>query len=387
MSYSMFTITHVCSSNLDTIVIEKQIAIYISTSPSNVTAMIMDEEEYYSSAQNDALTIIIYPDDNDSPMSTEAILEKLQKMISDDACEWVTQDTICTIAEEEEEVSIDENEALEIWRDIPHEERTLHLNVLPNPDGELIQPRHNTDSELLINEAISSPTESQLKRDPTLLEFDNVQRVDIADIDQILWDTPVIITNVLPKDLQYSILTRKELMIDKYGDTTVRTGNRETLIENGFTNSMPMTISNALDLRKNGSIHNDCGTIVFSPVKELPSDFISELKPLCDCFPNESRSKLIEKKFTLTIASEGFGIGMHKHNPAMFMLLVGNKKWYMSSSDDLEGVIDTHPGFYRDLSSHKCIQRPGEVLYVPNEWYHEIFNLDYTVGIQALPDQ
>lgn len=383
----MFTITHVCSSNLDTIVIEKQIAIYISTSPSNVTAMIMDEEEYYSSAQNDALTIIIYPDDNDSPMSTEAILEKLQKMISDDACEWVTQDTICTIAEEEEEVSIDENEALEIWRDIPHEERTLHLNVLPNPDGELIQPRHNTDSELLINEAISSPTESQLKRDLTLLEFDNVQRVDIADIDQILWDTPVIITNVLPKDLQYSILTRKELMIDKYGDTTVRTGNRETLIENGFTNSMPMTISNALDLRKNGSIHNDCGTIVFSPVKELPSDFISELKPLCDCFPNESRSKLIEKKFTLTIASEGFGIGMHKHNPAMFMLLVGNKKWYMSSSDDLEGVIDTHPGFYRDLSSHKCIQRPGEVLYVPNEWYHEIFNLDYTVGIQALPDQ
>ena len=59
----------------------------------------------------------------------------------------------------------------------------------------------------------------------------------------------------------------------------------------------------------------------------------------------------------------------------------------MSSSDDLEGVIDTHPGFYRDLASHKCIQRPGEVLYVPNEWYHEIFNLDYTVGIQALPDQ
>ena len=387
MSYSMFTITHVCSSTLDTIVIEKQIAIYISTSPSNVTAMIMDEEEYYSSAQNDALTIIIYPDDNDSPMSTEAILEKLQKMISDDACEWATQDTICTIAEEEEEVSIDENEALEIWRDIPHEERTLHLNVLPNPDGELIQPRHNTDSEL---NAISSPTESQLKRDPTLLEFDNVQRVDIddiADIDQILWNTPVIITNVLPKDLQHSILTRKELMIDKYGDTTVRTGNRETLIENGFTNSMPMTFSNALDLRKNGSMHNDCGTIVFSPVKELPSDFISELKPLCDCFPNESRSEFIEKKFTLTIASEGFGIGMHKHNPAMFMLLVGNKKWYMSSSDDLEGVIDTHPRFYRDLSSHKCIQRPGEVLYVPNEWYHEIFNLDYTVGIQALPDQ
>ncbi|GFH61816.1 hypothetical protein CTEN210_18292 [Chaetoceros tenuissimus] len=385
MSYSMFTITHVGNSNLDTVAIEKQIAEYISTSHSNVTVM----KDEYSSAQNDALTIIVYPDeenDNDVPTSTEAIFDKLNNLISDESCEWATKDTTCTITtEEEEEVSIDENEALELWRNIPDEERTLHLNVLPNPDGELIQPRHNTDSEL--TEVISSPTESQLKRDPTLLEFDNVERVDIANIDQISWDKPIIITNVLSDELQNSILTRKQLMIDKYGDTTVRTGNRETLIENGFTNSMPMSLDDAWDIRNHGSMQNDCGTIVFSPVKELTSDFISELKPLCDCFPNESKSDPIEKKFTLTIASEGFGIGMHKHNPAMFMLLTGRKKWYMSNSEDLEGVIDTHPGFYRDLSSHKCIQQPGEVLYVPNEWYHEIFNLDYTVGIQALPDQ
>ena len=49
-------------------------------------------------------------------------------------------------------------------------------------------------------------------------------------------------------------------------------------------------------------------------------------------------------KFTLTLASEGFGIGMHKHNAAMFMLLLGEKKWYMTSGGDLEGDSETFIG-------------------------------------------
>ena len=69
-----------------------------------------------------------------------------------------------------------------------------------------------------------------------------------------------------------------------------------------------------------------------------------------------------------------------------FMLIEGVKKWYMCSSDGLEADTDTHPGFYREKSTHKCIQKSGEVLYVPTEWYHEIFNIsEYTAGIQALP--
>ncbi len=47
-------------------------------------------------------------------------------------------------------------------------------------------------------------------------------------------------------------------------------------------------------------------------VKSLSHGFISELSPLMDSFPNENEASPIAKKFTLTIASEGFGIGMHK---------------------------------------------------------------------------
>jgi ribosomal protein L16 Arg81 hydroxylase len=200
----------------------------------------------------------------------------------------------------------------------------------------------------------------------------------------------VIITNaVVPETVPKTILDKQELKA-LYGNVKVRTGNRETLIDNGFMNSIPKRLADALEETNNTS-NTECGTIVFSPIQELPDTFIDELHELMDAFPSCTNSDISigKMKFTLTIASEGFGIGMHKHNAAMFMLLVGRKKWYMTDSANLDGIVsesETHPRFYRELSSHKCIQQAGEVLYVPNGWYHEIFNLEYTLGIQALPE-
>ena len=200
-------------------------------------------------------------------------------------------------------------------------------------------------------------------------------------------------------------------MLSLFPDCEVRTGNRETLAENGFVNSKPMTLADALTKPGGGGDNSsECSRIIFSPVSELPLAFkvrnigvvcglqiffISRcsappppslqnyLGPLLREFPCKTSLFPESKKFTLCIGREGFGIGMHKHNAAMFMLVEGRKKWYMGSS-----VSDpSHPGFYGDKSSHKCIQQPGELLFVPKDWYHEIFNLDeFTVGIQALPE-
>jgi hypothetical protein len=300
----------------------------------------------------------------------------------------------------EEEISLEEEEAYEIWQNIPDEERTSHLDVIPNPDGVMIRPsHHHVDISSIQHKQTTttslSPCELQMKRDPSLLNFDNVSRVDIAEIHTISsWDKPVIITNAVVPETQVpkTILNKQELKA-LYGNVKVRTGNRETLIDNGFMNSIPKRLADALEETNNTNTNNtECGTIVFSPIQELPDTFIDELRELTDAFPSFTNSDTSigrKKKFTLTIASEGFGIGMHKHNAAMFMLLVGQKKWYMTNSSDLDGIVsesETHPRFYRELSSHKCIQQPGEVLYVPNDWYHEIFNLEYTLGIQALPE-
>ena len=123
-----------------------------------------------------------------------------------------------------------------------------------------------------------------------------------------------------------------------------------------------------------------CSNIIFCPVLELPSSLQRELQPFLGAFPGNVSE---ETKYTMCVANEGFGIGFHRHSAAIFMLVEGRKKWYMGPQST-EHNTPTHPGFYREKSTHKCIQVAGEALYVPNQWYHEIFNLEYTAGVQAL---
>ena len=37
-----------------------------------------------------------------------------------------------------------------------------------------------------------------------------------------------------------------------------------------------------------------------------------------------------------------------------------------------------------DAASRRCIQEAGEIMFVPDMWGHEIFNLEPTVGVQAM---
>jgi hypothetical protein len=326
----------------------------------------------------------------------------------------------CAVAEMEEEVEIEEEEAFQLWRDMPEESRTSHLAMVPSPDGGMVQPTHTGRADENVY-GVRTAIEAQLQRDPSLLDFDNVPRIHISQLldknrndgEAVSWSEPVVITGCvslpqvtsLKKDNNVnsnsciSLPTGARLM-ERFGETEVRTGNRNTLVENGFDNSLPMALGKAIE-DDSGDSSASGSRIVFSPVKELPDSFRQDLDPFLAGFPpfpsiDQQQKKqppgeeTIEskQKYTLCIAGkEGFGIGFHKHNAALFMLLVGRKKWYMGASSSLDQSTEpTHPGFYTSKSSHKCIQQPGEVLYVPDQWYHEIFNLEYTAGIQALPE-
>ena len=49
---------------------------------------------------------------------------------------------------------------------------------------------------------------------------------------------------------------------------------------------------------------------------------------------------------------------------------------------DVEGVLRSicRP----HAASRSCIQEAGEIMYVPHRWGHEIFNLEPSVGVQAM---
>jgi len=337
---------------------------------------------------------VVYPEeplmekaDQGGVIAAEEVAQKINHFIkcARGEVQWLAAEAKCTVVTEmEEEVLIDEEDALNMWREMPESFRTSHLIAVPSPDGVLIMPTH--EASAVAPEGFVSPTHSQLQRDPSLLELDNVLRVDTSQLGTVSWLEPVIITGTAaPLDDR---LTLAEL-VGRFGDADVRSGNRNTLVENGFVNSKPMKLREAMAPAGGSPSMRDpeCSRIVFSPVKELSELFRQDLASLIAAFPCEHASQGREqesKQFTLCLGNEGFGIGFHRHSSAMFLLVVGRKKWYMGPQAT-EDDTPTHPGFYTNKSSHKCIQHPGEVLYVPDQWYHEIFNLEYTAGIQALP--
>jgi hypothetical protein len=128
----------------------------------------------------------------------------------------------------------------------------------------------------------------------------------------------------------------------------------------------------------------ECGCIMFSTMGELLEKLFDEMSQFTSCFTQPSK-EFNTMEFTVMLPLKEFGIGMH--NAAMFMLLLGEKKWNMTLSGDLEGDSDMQPGLYWEKSLHKCILRQGEILFMQHEWYHKIFNLgEYTVGTQVLPE-
>lgn len=352
--------------------------------------MDLEETEYVSvivtidDEEKGAITVIFSSDDG-TYLDANYFKDELNAAVKEDISSaasygwedfWIASpdDAICTVVDDEEEsVGIDEDEANALWREMSEEDRTSHLEEVLSPDGVMMQPSH---------ERLRSPGESsidsQLKRDLGLLDFDNVKRIDLKDVESVCWDEPFIISCAVSSEImrKSNTLLAKGRLMSVHGEAEVRTGNRETFIDNGFTNSKPMLMKDALGQDR----------MIFTPANgELAKGLVQELEQFIDCLRCIDAQGFLPCKFTLTIAETGFGIGMHKHNAAMFLLLQGRKKWYMAKGSNLDSSNETHPGFYQELSSHKCVQKPGEVLFVPNDWWHEIFNLSYTVGIQGLP--
>mmetsp|Transcript_20598 Transcript_20598/g.34730 ORF Transcript_20598/g.34730 Transcript_20598/m.34730 type:complete len:399 (+) Transcript_20598:118-1314(+) len=376
---ALLTLTGVLAE-LDSHGLEKKISHALNIVSDRVS--IMDADEEYVHFVVDSMEGAI--GEGARAMKAEELANIMNVFIkTGGALEWLGVEAKCTVAEMEEEVLIDEDEALHIWREMPEDCRTSHLAEVLSPDGVATLPTHEDGSSA--PEGFVSPTYSQLKRDPGLLHFDNVSRVDASQLEAVTWAEPIVITGVVGAALEHERLALARL-VARFGDAEVRTGNRNTLAHNGFNHSRPMALREAMEPGGSGG-DPECNRMVFSPVQELPDLFQQDLEPLVGAFPCEYESQGGErasKKFTLCIGTEGFGIGFHRHNAAMFMLLVGRKKWYLGPQAT-EKETPTHPDFYTKKSSHKCIQQPGEVLYVPDQWYHEIFNLEYTAGIQALP--
>ena len=121
-----------------------------------------------------------------------------------------------------------------------------HIDAVTSPDSVFVIPTHDSAPFSPAPE-FASCIHAQLKHDPLLVELDNALHVDMTQLRAVSWTELVVITGCLaavPLDDHH--LTPVTLM-NRFGDAEVRTGNRSTLVENGFTDSKLMALCNAME--------------------------------------------------------------------------------------------------------------------------------------------
>ena len=164
-----------------------------------------------------------------------------------------------------------------------------------------------------------------------------------------------------------------------HSDVSVQVGDRNSLVQAGLGTKPTLPIGDALSRDE-----SEFPVVVFTPVSQLPSPFQEQLAPVLDALPLGVARYIGRElaRHTLVAARSGFGAGFHWHNASTFLLAHGLKKWYMAPHA-VRNDAPTHPHFYTTKSTHRCVQRPGELLYIPSLWAHEVFNLKPSVGIQT----
>ncbi|MBN1207258.1 MAG: cupin-like domain-containing protein [Myxococcaceae bacterium] len=82
------------------------------------------------------------------------------------------------------------------------------------------------------------------------------------------------------------------------------------------------------------------------------------------------------------------GVSFHQHTAAWNALFFGYKRWFLlppfhfygPTSIAMHEWASTHRSrFAADL--HECVQQPGEILFVPQYWYHAVLNVSDCVGV------
>ena len=98
----------------------------------------------------------------------------------------------------------------------------------------------------------------------------------------------------------------------------------------------------------------------------------------------------------LSVGGPDAGTQFHKHSDGFSLLFSGHKRWWMSPHDSMPmptfpadnipikvWMDEIFPGLDpADQPSH-CVQGPGDLVYVPDGFYHATVNLDDTIGMAA----
>mmetsp|Transcript_9052 Transcript_9052/g.12445 ORF Transcript_9052/g.12445 Transcript_9052/m.12445 type:complete len:457 (-) Transcript_9052:23-1393(-) len=205
---------------------------------------------------------------------------------------------------------------------------------------------------------------------------------------------PVIVTDIVPKWPAFDKWT-KEKLIDSFGDVVFKTDQGVPMtLKNYFTYAEQIKEHNPMYLFDNDFVEKSSLKQDYEIPKYFGEDFFENL-------PEEHRPSFR----WILIGPPRSGSSFHKDPNATSAwngVISGLKKWILYPPDIVppgvhpsadgwtvetpESVIEWFIDFYQQTKKSsvkpvECLQRPGELIFIPSTWWHCALNIELTIAV------
>lgn len=233
-------------------------------------------------------------------------------------------------------------------------------------------------------------------------------------------DVPVIVQNVTDTWMANMHWTKSQLL-KRYPNVVVGMGRSKDLGQTGPDNAGDRITHTTIHEFVTHHMHDTTSEkYVFDRKIKMPEELMNDCRP----FPlptrmyDEDKATILQSgipprsmwkdHLALTIGRDLQGLTFHRHNAAWNIVVFGTKRWILYDAKRIENNITRLKRMTRDVHKpvqpstsewirtlyhkderldeirnygHDCIQRAGDMIYVPKGWAHMVVNIGDTVAV------
>ncbi|KAL6053868.1 jmjC domain-containing protein 8 [Balamuthia mandrillaris] len=191
---------------------------------------------------------------------------------------------------------------------------------------------------------------------------------------------PVIVVGVSDNSLFKSLASVERLLAD-YGNYTV-------ILSSSNTFSYEKKESTLAEYIKERMKPQDLQTLANETFYHFGDNDHQAWEPLFDHYvlpPYVPATQQASLSFGL--GGWGSGVPLHKHGPVWAEVFHGSKRWFLYPPEHVpkfDPNQSTLRWFHEEYSQQQeglleCVLRPGELLYLPSDWWHSTLNIGHEV--------
>jgi len=202
---------------------------------------------------------------------------------------------------------------------------------------------------------------------------------------------PVLLTGLLDDWPAWQAWTRAAFL-ERHGDTLVQVRRSSDVTDDNYQEGRQrprMALRDYLDqvMGKAASGERDPLYLFgLNPFEGLVRDYHSPPQFLGPTYRFDEVQR--REKALFYVGPAYSGVSFHQHTAAWNALLFGYKRWFLLPPFHFHGpttiTMREWASTWRERfgsALYECVQQPGEVLFVPQYWYHAVLNVSDCVGI------